>query len=661
MLDKHRLLATPETGEPRHHSPLAAFAGFAPWIAYWALIGSVSFRLAVLVAFGISLAVTAAPFVRGERPKVFELGGLAVFAALLVVTFATNDDFLERWIQPLTNGGILAVSAVSLAIGRPFTLEYARDAVTPDVAAKPGFTFINSIITGVWTAAFAVMTVSAAIPPIVEGDATIREGGSTLSIIGYWVVPFSALGLAAAFSGRFPDWFVARIGGPAAPAPAKAAPLEAVERPRAGGSSIAVEPREGLLDASLALSVAGASPGAKVRIEARTIDALGRGWRSEATFHADEAGNVDAGAQPPVAGTWDGADADAAVWSMRPDDAATDLFVPHLDRQEIAVTAEVGGGERLGTTLVRHAVAESVRTEEVRGDGFAGRLFIPPDPGPRPGVAVLPGSEGGLDSMSQTAAFLASHGYVAMVVAYFGAEGLGDHLVEVPLERIAAGVRALGDRPEVEAGRVGALAISKGSEGLLAAAAHVTGLELAALVAISPSRYVWQAVGEEGPQPGASSWTLAGRPLPFAEMRGEALMPELLRNAVLGGLDRRRHRPTLLHLAAAYSLKEEPAPEADIPVEGIQAPILLLAGEADELWPSAEMASRLIDRRGQDGDGRADELETYPRTGHLIRMPLIPTAGLWTDGIAFGGTPEGLGAAQRDASRRILDFLGRHL
>jgi hypothetical protein len=139
----------------------------------------------VLIAFGLSVVIAASPLVRRHRPKVFELGGLAVFSILLVVTLATDGSFLERWIQPLTNAGLFTVAATSVIIGRPFTLEYARESVTPEVAAMPGFTHINKVIATVWAGAFAVMTISALVPPIVEGDATIREGGSTLSIIGY--------------------------------------------------------------------------------------------------------------------------------------------------------------------------------------------------------------------------------------------------------------------------------------------------------------------------------------------------------------------------------------------------------------------------------------------------------------------------------------------
>src|SRR3954469_6473903 len=117
------------------------FAGFAPWIVYWILIGSVSCRPAVLIAFLLSLIVTVQSLVRGGKPKLLEVGGTIAFAILVVITFATDDQLLERWIQPLTNASLLAIALASVLMGKPFTLPYAEESVTPEEAGKPGFTY----------------------------------------------------------------------------------------------------------------------------------------------------------------------------------------------------------------------------------------------------------------------------------------------------------------------------------------------------------------------------------------------------------------------------------------------------------------------------------------------------------------------------------------
>ncbi|MGH2584164.1 MAG: hypothetical protein ACRDJE_04560, partial [Dehalococcoidia bacterium] len=105
------------------------FVAFLPWIVYWTLVGNVPFRVAVLVAFSLSVSVAGLSFLHGQRPKVLEIGNTVVFAVLTVLMFASGDHFLERWIQPLSNAGLFAIAFVSVLIGRPFVLDYARDSV----------------------------------------------------------------------------------------------------------------------------------------------------------------------------------------------------------------------------------------------------------------------------------------------------------------------------------------------------------------------------------------------------------------------------------------------------------------------------------------------------------------------------------------------------
>jgi fermentation-respiration switch protein FrsA (DUF1100 family) len=191
----------------------------------------------------------------------------------------------------------------------------------------------------------------------------------------------------------------------------------------------------------------------------------------------------------------------------------------------------------------------------------------------------------------------------------------------------------------------------------VAAAALLDGMELGALVLVSPSALAWQALGDEGAVPDTPAWTLGGLPLPYAPMNPDATMHELLRNALMEGRDRQRHRPTLLHLASSFPVERAPA-NAVLPADRVDAPVMLVVGEADELWPSAAMARMIRERRG---DRPGDELLSYPDCGHFLRHPVLPTTASWTAGIAFGGTPEGLAAAQADSFPRIVSFLRRQL
>ena len=208
----------PAVSSHRLPPALVSMIGFLPWIVYWILVGNVSFTTSILVTLGVAVAVNAATYARTRSFKLFEAGAIAIFVALLIVSLVGEESFLERWIQPLSNLGILVLALATVAVGRPFTLEYARESVPPEVQATAGFDYVNRLLTWVWIGAFAVMTLVSFIPPIVQGEATIRDGASTLSIVCYWVIPFSVLALAGIVTAKFPDWLVGSIDRQLAPA-----------------------------------------------------------------------------------------------------------------------------------------------------------------------------------------------------------------------------------------------------------------------------------------------------------------------------------------------------------------------------------------------------------------------------------------------------------
>lgn len=52
------------------------------------------------------------------------------------------------------------------------------------------------------------MALSSAVPPILQGDATILDIRTPLSFVCYWVVPFTLLGVAALLTRVLPDRMV---------------------------------------------------------------------------------------------------------------------------------------------------------------------------------------------------------------------------------------------------------------------------------------------------------------------------------------------------------------------------------------------------------------------------------------------------------------------
>ena len=182
--------------------------GLAPWIVYWVLVGNVPFTTAVLVALAIAAVSLVIGRMRWTPGRTIEIGAVATFIVLTVLTFTLDQSFMERWMQPLSNAGIFLVALTGVLIGKPFIREFAEVGQPKEVVESELFAKITTLLTWIWVAAFAGMTVSSAIPPIVQGDATILDTKTPLSFVCYWVIPFSLLGLAALASRVLPEKMV---------------------------------------------------------------------------------------------------------------------------------------------------------------------------------------------------------------------------------------------------------------------------------------------------------------------------------------------------------------------------------------------------------------------------------------------------------------------
>ena len=112
----------------------------------------------------------------------------------------------------------------------------------------------------------------------------------------------------------------------------------------------------------------------------------------------------------------------------------------------------------------------------------------------------------------------------------------------------------------------------------------------------------------------------------------------------------------------ADGLKELPShPGAIIPVERISARVLLICGEADNLWPSCPMA-RQMEARANRYDHPAVTLLAYRDAGHAVSgIPREPSDPNLASLAKSGGSPEGNNRARQDNWPRMLAFLDEAL
>lgn len=171
--------------------------GFTPFIAFFVGIRLFSPLAGLAAALAVSLGLGLRALRRGQTPKILEIGSVALFAALTLYALVGAPLRTVATVRLAVDGGLFAIVLVSLAIGRPFTLQYARESVPEQYWASPRFLTVNYLITSAWAGAFAVT---------VAADASAEY----LPALPLWVdIAATALALAGAFA--FTIWYPAKV------------------------------------------------------------------------------------------------------------------------------------------------------------------------------------------------------------------------------------------------------------------------------------------------------------------------------------------------------------------------------------------------------------------------------------------------------------------
>ncbi len=423
--------------------------------------------------------------------------------------------------------------------------------------------------------------------------------------------------------------------------------------------TLTIRPRSALFDQPVSVRIAGLAPGQAVRLQARVAFPWtpGISWTSWADLAADALGEVKLADSVPAAGTYRCADPMGLFWSLQPSEPPPAPSISDLDTSiplRMAFTLSSNGRFLAEETIERRMQNPEIHASEFAAEGLRGKFFAHPHGRPRPGILFLAGAGGGVAQILPAAALLASHGYSVLALGYYGEEGLPATGEEIPLERFNQALRWLGTQPCVQPKQIGAIGGSKGGE--LALLLGSLNEQIRAVVAIAPSTLVLQGAGtSDDPNKAKSSWTYQGQALPFVRPSRSALARGALVQALRG-------KP--VHLSSAYQavLDHAAGQAAQIPLEGINGPILLISGTDDGYWPAARFCEIGMARLKENSFAHPYRHLNYAKAGHSFYAPyLLPTApaeGTFLAGLRFttGGSAEINHRAQVDSWAKILAF-----
>jgi dienelactone hydrolase len=251
---------------------------------------------------------------------------------------------------------------------------------------------------------------------------------------------------------------------------------------------------------------------------------------------------------------------------------------------DVTLTVRDAAGRTLASRRVQRVYTAAGVTERflLPPDAtFFGHYYAPPATGAaHPAVLLFGGAEGGLSPyLDVEAALLASHGFPALAIGYFGLLGTPSQLANVRLEYFEDALTWLRGQPGVDPARLFVSGDSRGSEAALLLGVHRPDL-VHGVVALVPSDVVHCSIPDcTGP-----ALTVGGAPVPYT------------------------------------SQFDSPAPTdnpaAVIPVERIPGPVFLVCGESDSIWPSCPYA-RAMDQR-LAARGGTHVLLAYPGADHDV-------------------------------------------
>jgi uncharacterized membrane protein len=135
---------------------MSILLGLTPFFVFFALMRLVSPVAGLVGALATSSLLCLRMWWRAESVKILEVGSFVLFGLLTAYTLVAAPAWTVATVRLAVDSGLLGIALVSLAIRRPFTLQYARERVPEQFWGLPIFMTTNRIITGVWAATFAI-------------------------------------------------------------------------------------------------------------------------------------------------------------------------------------------------------------------------------------------------------------------------------------------------------------------------------------------------------------------------------------------------------------------------------------------------------------------------------------------------------------------------
>ena len=199
----------------------------------------------------------------------------------------------------------------------------------------------------------------------------------------------------------------------------------------------------------------------------------------------------------------------------------------------------------------------------------------------QPLIVAFGGGDGGNDwarnYMKEKRDSLIEKGYAVLAIGYFKSNGTPKHLDRISLDAISDTIMNISEHPKINQSKIALIGGSKGGELVLNLASKFN--QFNAVIAMSTSNVTFPAITWSA---NTSSWTYNNKEVSYVPASLKTISPALKGD---------------LYTAHSMMLEDEEAvKKAEIKVENINGPILILSGKYDDQWPATSMSNRIIER-----------------------------------------------------------------
>jgi len=177
---------------------------FTPFIVFVIVERLASIPLGLATGAVAAAALLMRDLITPERSvKLLEVGTLLLFGGLTLLQLALGEQWSIMDVRLRVDAGLLLIVLSTMVLGRPFSLQYAREHVAPEHWERPDFLRVNYVISTAWALAFGVVVVADVVIDVVPG--LPRMGGVVAIVAALWA--------AAWFTGWYPEQHGCRMAG----------------------------------------------------------------------------------------------------------------------------------------------------------------------------------------------------------------------------------------------------------------------------------------------------------------------------------------------------------------------------------------------------------------------------------------------------------------